>query len=82
MSYSVKPVGHVVAFQGGYAAKVYRYGNGRLCPRRLLVADSDGYPVAFPSVVAALDALALWKTSPRQCRQLQPAFKDKGKHND
>lgn len=71
MTYKIKEIGHVEKFKHGYLAHVYRYGNGRRLPEpRMLCMLDAGEPKFFTSLLDALNALALWKSSPRDCHHV------------
>lgn len=73
---SPKEVGYVVPLSGitrGFTVCVTRYPNGRLLPAPRTILDTSGdKPRPFASVLAALDALALWKAGPRAVKPLRP----------
>lgn len=69
MTYKAREIGAVIALStGGYAARVTRYGNGRLLPEPRLLIQPDGCP--FASGLKALDALNQWKVAARSCAPL------------
>ena len=69
MTCKIKEIGHVIPLStGGYAARVTRYGNGRLLPEPRLLIQPDGMP--FTSGLKALDALNQWRASARSCQPL------------
>lgn len=69
MPCKIKEIGSVIALStGGYAARVTRYGNGRLLPEPRLLVQADGRP--FTSGLKALDALNQWRASARSCQPL------------
>ena len=71
-----KEIGYVVPLSGitrGFTVCVTRYPSGRLLPAPRTILDTSGdKPRPFASVLAALDALALWKAGPRAVKPLRP----------
>lgn len=76
MAKQVKEIGSVVPLSGpfpGYAARVVRYGDGRKLPApRLLLDASHNPPRPFTDPYHALDALNVWKRTPRAVKALKP----------
>lgn len=67
MPAKVKEIGNVERLpEGGFIARVTRYGNGRKLPApRILLDTSHGQGRPFTSGIKALDALNAWKSDPR-----------------